>query len=181
MADNNKASVAGIAVGAAALIASAVALMKTQQVKASGIIDYTVALDEASQQLLLAIAQSMESEQGYSQQLVDIISNMSLATVPNTDSIIATRVQVPAVGRTQQLPDIKVPDDMILQIKSWPTNGGMVYVGNSPTTAANINQIWPLLPSEAIGYRVQNASAIYISGTVPGDFVAITVEQRGKS
>ncbi|MDD4985410.1 MAG: hypothetical protein PHQ43_06425 [Dehalococcoidales bacterium] len=182
MAEKDNAGKVGVAVGTTALIASAIALMQKSKVSAAPAdAQYVVALDEATQNLLLAIAQAGQKEEEYSQQLVSVVQNLSLAVVPNTETILATRVQVPAVGRTQQLPDIPVPDDMILQLKGWPTNGGLVYVGNSATTAANINQSWPLLANEAIGYRVKNANAIYISGTAAGDWLAITVEQRGRA
>lgn len=96
----------------------------------------------------------------------------------NTQSIIATRVQIQALNQAYQLPDIPVPNGMALQLKGWPTNGGLIYVGSSAATARNANQAWPLLANEPVGYYVTNAMNLYVSGTAVGDFVGITVERR---
>ena len=192
MAEGNAKSAgkAGIVVGSAALIASAIALAKARGAKAAT--GSEINLDEATMNLLMAMAQSsadmeqllaqaLGGEPGQPGQL-----NLQVAGYPpNTESMTATRVQIAVLGRHYQLSDIAVPDGFILQIKGWPANLGTVYVGNAQGTVTNINQVWPLLPNEAIGYGVKNARELYVAGIAPpagasivGDWVAITVEQR---
>lgn len=177
MAEKEKAGKAGLAVGISvtAAIAAAVALLKSREAKAAppngqGPIDYTVALDNASLELLIAIAQSSED-------IREVVAR-GVAVAPNTEGLISGRVAIAAVNAPYALPDIVVPDDMFIQIKGWPTNAGIIYVAGMRSSATNINQVWPLLANEAIGYRVKNAKAIHISGTVAGDWAVYTVEQR---
>jgi len=180
MAEKN-AGKTGIVLGGAALVASAIALAKQRVALAAP--GGEVTLDEATMNLLIAMAQSSADIE----QLVDqILGSLGGGPVtlqvqgypPNADTGVATRVGIAAVGVPYQLPDIVVPDDMILQLKGWPTNGGLILVGFSRSGCTNPNQVWPLLANEAIGYRVKNAKEISISGTALGDWCAITVEQR---
>jgi len=189
MADNN-AGKAGVVLGGAALVAAAIAIAqkKVQAAPGSGL----VTLDAETMQLLIAMAQtSADIEQLLTQVLVGQPGqpgslNLQVAGYPpNTESITATRVRIAALSTPYKLPDIAVPDGFILQLKGWPANGGTVYVGHSQATVTNINQVWPLLPNEAIGYGVKNAKELYVSGIAPpvgfgavGDWLAITVEQR---
>ncbi len=175
MAEKEKAGKAGLAVGVsvAAAIAAGVALLQSRDVKAAppNGDGYTVALDNVSLELLIAIAQATESTR-------EIFETRGVAVAPNTEGIIAGRVLIVAANTPYQLPDIVIPDDMHLQIKGWPTNAGIIYVAGLRTSATNINQVWPLLANEAVGYRVKNADLIYVSGTVAGDLAVYTVEQR---
>ena len=177
MAEKEKAGKAGLAVGVsvAAAIAAAVALIKGRGAKAAPPngegAEYTVALDNVSLELLIAIAQSTENTRV-------IMETQGLAAVPNADGIISGRVGIVAINTPYALPDIVIPDDMFIQIKGWPTNAGIIFVAGLRTSATNVNQVWPLLANEAIGYRVKNAKAIRVSGTVAGDWAVYTVEQR---
>jgi len=182
---------AGVVLAGAALVASAISLAKNRIAKAAPGENGPVTLDEETMQLLIAMAQtSAEIEQLVAQVLgmepgqPGQLSLQVAGYPPNTESMIATRVQVPVLGRHYRLPDIAVPDDFLLQLKGWPTNLGTLYVGNSQGTVTNINQVWPLLPNEAIGYRVKNARELYVAGIAPpagasviGDWLVITVEQ----
>ena len=183
---------AGVVMGGAALVAAAIALAKKRTVQATPSKNGLVTLDEETMQLLIAMAQTsadiellltqaLGREPGQPGQL-----NLQVAGYPpNTESVIATRVQIAVLGRHYQLPDIAVPDGFVLQLKGWPANLGTIYVGNSQGTVTNINQVWPLLPNEAIGYGVKNAREFYVAGIAPpvgasivGDWVGITVEQQ---
>ncbi len=168
---------AGKVLASAALLSSALALFQSRQAKAAED-GKTLPADAAALELLAAIAQSNVETAQFSAELLEATTDMALAVVPNADTIISTRVLIAAVLRAYNLPDIVVPDDMELQIKGWPTNAGIIYVGYSRATAFNIESAWPLLANEAIGYRIHNADEIWVSGTVAGDLAAITVEQR---
>lgn len=168
--------------GAIMAVTGALALLKTRKAKAAeGPVIGTVSLDDATTALLEAIAQAngetLEAVFNTLEELKGLSVNVR-GYPANTDTIVSGRVAVTAVGTVTQLPDIDIPDDMQLQLKAWPTNAGLIYVGNAQSTAGNINQIWPLIANEGINYRVKNANAIYISGTAVGDWLAYTVEQR---
>jgi hypothetical protein len=97
--------------------------------------------------------------------------------VPNANNIRAMRVPI-TVGIATQLPTLFVPDEMELKIKAGWANGGQIYIGESSQAALNQNQAEPLIRSEFTTYRIKNADALYITGTVAGDFVTIVAEQR---
>jgi hypothetical protein len=42
---------------------------------------------------------------------------------------------------------------------------------------SNVNQSYPLLPSEVVGYQIQNANQLYIAATAAGCFACLTVEK----
>ena len=98
--------------------------------------------------------------------------------VPNASGIISGRLPIAATNTVYHFPSISVPDDMAFAIKAGPANGGLIYVGGSGPDVLSIETSYPLLPNEPITYRVKNAQSIYFSGTVLGDFVHYTVEQR---
>ncbi|MDP2729129.1 MAG: hypothetical protein Q8O55_01445 [Dehalococcoidales bacterium] len=179
-----------LATGSVALIASAIAMAR--KVKAAplnggaggssgGQVGNTLTLDEATMNLLIAIAASGADLQTLVSELLTAVANLHLAVVPNTDTLAAGRLSIGALNQWYQLPDAPVPDGMTLQLKGWPTNGGLIYVSDSEANVTNPNAVWPLLPNEAIGYNVQNLNAIFVSGTVVGDLVCWTFERRRRS
>jgi len=190
--EKGSAGNAGVVMSGVALAAAAIALARSKTVLAAPSENGLVTLDEATMELLVAIAQTSadisqllaQALGGESDQPGQI--NLQVAGYPlNTESMIATRVQIAALGRHYQLPDIAVPDGFTLQLKGWPANLGTIYVGNSQGTVTNINQVWALIPNEAIGYGVKNAKELYVAGIAPpagasivGDWLGITVEQR---
>ena len=192
--EKGNAGKAGVVMSGVALAAAAIALARSKTVLAAPSENGLVTFDEATMELLVAIAQtSADISQLLTQALAlggvsDQPGQINLQVAgypPNTESMTATRVQIVALGRHYQLPDIAVPDGFTLQLKGWPANLGTIYVGNSQGTVTNINQVWALIPNEAIGYGVKNARALYVAGIAPpggasivGDWVAITVEQR---
>lgn len=182
------ASKAGIVLGSAGLVAAAVVLLQKRAALASP--GDAISLDKETTQLLIAMAQTSAEIATWLEQIGGQPGqpgqlNLQVIGYPlNTKTIIAIRVQIAVLNRHYKLPDITVPDGFMLQLKGWPTNGGTVYVGYAEGMVTNINSVWPLLPNEAIGYGVQNAKELYVSGIAPpggagvvGDWVAITVEQ----
>ena len=115
-------------------------------------------------------------------QALNIPGNTFQGWPANTEYITATRLIVPAavagIIPATQLPDVPVPDGMALLLKAGPLNTGIILIGESQAAANNVNQSWPLGASEMVWYYIQNANNIWFSGTVPGDFLYITVERR---
>lgn len=180
----NKAGKAGVVLASAAAVMAAIALAKERVALAAP--NGTITLDNATMQLLIAMAQTGADTTQLVQQILSSIEgqaiNLTVQGYPdNTELIIAHRVQIAALARPYQLPWVVVPDGMALQIKGWPTNGGIIYVGSSRATCVNLNQAWPLLANEAVGYFIKNADKLFISGTAIGDWAVITVEQRRRA
>lgn len=181
MAERNKA---GLVLGTVVAIAAVEAMLASRPVKAApgGI----VSLDEATMNLLIAIAQeigvSTEEVIAELRNIISAVNNISLGgglgIAPNTESITATRVVIGALFTPVQLPDISVPDQMILLIKAWYLNAGIIFVGESALASNSPNSVWSLVPNEFVGYRIQNANALWITGNAIGDSVVVTVEQR---
>lgn len=101
----------------------------------------------------------------------------------NANTITALRVAInPANG--VELPAIIIPSGFAMVIKAWALNPAWLWVGASLGECRNINQAFPLLPSETVTYQVQNANQLYIAGMTPagavtaGCFACLTVEQR---
>lgn len=182
MQEKRNAGGAGLVVGSAAAIMAAIALARDRVAKAApgdntafneALLEILSAMAETNGEILTAIQRfSFGNGDGGPENI--IVQGFP----PNTKTIMATRVQITALNTPIQLPQFIVPDDMELQIKGWPTNAGLIYVSDARANATNVNQVWPLLANEAIGYRIHDSEDIYISGTAIGDFAALTVEQR---
>jgi hypothetical protein len=133
-----------------------------------------VNLDDVNSAKLPALLKALQD--------LNIPGNIFQGWPENTEFITATRLQVPAavggIVPATQLPDVPVPDGMALLLKAGPLNTGIVFIGESQAAANNVNQSWPLGASEMVWYYVKNAINIWFSGTVPGDFLYLTVERR---
>lgn len=103
--------------------------------------------------------------------------------IPNTETTKSMRVQCLAATTPYQLPDIEIPDDMVLVIKNDPRNPAATIIQVAPDAPAslNIDQSWPLVVNESIGYRVKNARSLYVSSNVAATFVDLSVEQRKRN
>lgn len=169
--DGTKVAV-GISTGAA--IVAALAWLKTGKAQAAeGIPDELM-------NLMIAIAGSVEKIDENTLATVAAIKQLALegglGWPPNAQAITSLRVAV-AVNGTQ-LPYIAIPSGMALVIKAWPLNAGWLQVGNSRSECTNVNQSFPLIPSEIVTYYVENADQVWIAGTVAGCFACLTAEQR---
>lgn len=188
MAERDKSSKAAIAIGATAAVAAAIALLsKRAQAASTGV----VSLDEATMNLLIAIAQSIQGLPEDSiealtklEEIKTAIGNLVMGggggIVPNADYTLSMGILLPVAFQAYQLPVIPIPDDMSLAIKSWPFNaaGSLVLVASSATTAINITSAWPLIRNESITYKIKNAHALFVSTTIGGSIVMISAEQR---
>jgi hypothetical protein len=167
MAD--KASKVAAVMSTSAAIAAALALSK--QVKAAtpgGDINIPAEMWD----LIIAMAEDLDEARAALQSLSINVQGWP----PNTEGITALRVAVAVTGT--RLPYIAIPSGMSLVIKAWALNPGWLQVGASPAGCTNINQSFPLIPNEIVGYQIQNAEELYIAGTVAGCFACLTVEQR---
>lgn len=185
MAEKDQTARGALVISTGAAIAAALAFLTRR--KAIAAPAELVSLDEATMNLLIAIAKSSGDtyeKLGEVISAIEGIPGVSISDIkvqgypPNADGIISGRIPMTIVNTPYRMPDVRIPDDFEVQIKGWPTNAGIIYVGGSEPAAVNINQAWPLLANEAIGYRVKNLNQVYVSGTVAGDFAAYTVEQR---
>jgi len=175
MAGDQKAG-AALAISIPAAIAAALALSKKAQAAPPG---GELVLPKEVIDLIIAIAASGDAiEKKLAELAIDV-----KGWPANTDSMTGLRVAInPAAG--MQLPSILVPSGMTLVIKAWALNPAWLFVGPSLGEAGNINQSFPLLPSEVVSYQVENADQIYIAGLTAGGvptagcFACLTVEQR---
>jgi hypothetical protein len=72
-----------------------------------------------------------------------------------------------------------VPEGFLLVIKASPDNaiGGRIYIAPDQAAAVNPNSSYPLVANEAIGYAINDAHDLWVSGDTPGDWVVFTVEK----
>lgn len=181
---------AGVVLGASAAIASAIALARSaRKVQAAPEETPTVVtLAPVIQELLEAIAGGAAASLEAIQRIETAIHGLQFPTVagaigvvPNADFFASGRMNVLALNQARQLPHMEIPDDFEVVLKGWPTNGGIIYVACTAPSAGNINAVWPLIANETIGYRIENLNTVYFTGTVVGDWICWTVEQRGKA
>ncbi len=172
---NDRTAKVAVGVSAAAAIAAAVALSRK-----SGADGGATQLPQELWDLVIAMAGSLENVDTDLDEVISAIKALSLGGglgwPLNTNSIAALRVVIPVTGI--QLPYIAVPSGMSLVIKAWALNPGWLQVGASLAACVNINQSFPLLPNELVGYQVGNADEIWIAATVPGRFACLTAEFR---
>ncbi len=176
MANKHDSARTAAVMSTAAAIAASLAWIRSGQVSAA-----PGGIPTELMELVMAIAQSVNNADQDLDSLIRAVENLTLQAqgwVPNADGIIAGRSDVQALNAARQLPHLVVPDDMEIQLKGWPTNGGTIYVAGSAPAAKSINSLWPLLPNEAIGYRIKNLNEIYFGGTMVGDWIGWTVEAR---
>lgn len=164
-----------------AIIASAIALSKKAKASAA---EHGNRSEAAILELMEAILAVLERSQVVVdplllERLIQALDRGINGYPANTRFITAGRVAIGALNRAYRMPQVPVPEGMQVALKGWHTNAGIIYVGGSDAAAININQSWPLLPSELIWYQVRNLEEIRVSGDTVGDFVAYTVEQRG--
>lgn len=177
MAERDKASQVAIGVSAAAAIAAALAFAR--KAKAVPAPEGAIELPQALWDLIIAIASSIDSVDTDIDTLITELGKLSISVQgwpPNAEGISSLRVAIATAGT--KLPYIAVPSGMSLVIKAWALNPGWLQVGGSLAECTNINQTFPLLPNEVVGYQVQNADQVYIAATVAGCFACLTVEQR---
>jgi hypothetical protein len=176
MAEDRKAGAAALGISIPAVILAAVALSKKAQAAPPGG-EFT--LPKEFIDLIIAIAAESDAINKNIGTVISTLRELSISVQgwpANTDSIAAVRVDItPATGR--QLPDLRIPSGMALVIKAWALNPGWLQIGGSMAECSNVNQSYPLLPSEVVGYQIQNANQLYIAANAAGCFACLTVEK----
>jgi len=173
----------GLAAGAGGLIGAAAAILLARRAEAAPPPVGEVSLDEAAMNLLLAIAESADSIDADTSELINAINRLAAAlgisVLKNPPEITCFRILVPVVNTPVQLPDRQIPYDKEFVIKAIPTNLGLIYVANSRAEALNVNSTYWLLANEAIEYKVENSDRIWINATRAGEGVLCTSEWKG--
>ena len=187
MAEKDKASQAAVAISVGAAIAAAWALLGKRALAApleGGI----VSLDEATMQLIIAIAQASGNID--SNILQALVKLQAIIDKPgagagqgwptNAQGTRTFAVACVLANQAYPVPDMTVPDGMALLIKSSPLNalGSFVRVAKTPAECTNPNSSWPLILNESISYFVKNADAFHISSNVAGSIALFSAEQR---
>ena len=190
MAERNKTSDAAMFVSISAAIAAACALLQKRVEAAPP--GQIVSLDEATMNLLIAIAQASGNIDSNTlnalaklQEIIDKIGvggdggGVIQGWPPNATGIRTLAVQCPLAATAYQVPDMEVPDGMALAIKSSPVNAAasLIYVARTPAECTNPNSSWPLVPNEAITYFVKNTNTFYVSTNIAGSIAIFTAEQ----
>lgn len=181
MAEKDNKAKTGLALAAGGGAGALIALALSKKAEAAPPVG-EVSLDEAAMLLLQAIAESGESVDDNTIELINAINRLAaalgVAVLKNPPQITAFRILVPTVNVPIQLPDRQVPYDMEFVIKALPTNQGVIWVANSRSEALNINSVYQLIANEAIEYRIQNPHQLWLNATRAGEGVVCTVEQR---
>ena len=186
MAEQDKPSKAAIVVSVGAAIAAAFALMQKRALAAPAQI---VGLDEATMNLLIAIAQASDNIDSNTLEalgkLQEIIDKISVGVPgqgwpPNAEGARTFAVLCLLVATAYPVPDMEIPDGMSLAIKASPLNavGSYIFVARTPAECTNPNSAWPLVLNESTTYQVKNANAFFVSTNVAGSIAIFSAEQR---
>lgn len=169
MAEGEKGAIlVGTAAGAGIGTLIGALLSKTKAGQPVDLTDVTSALlaiiDQQGQMLqaLQAIAGSM---------------GMPGGAMANPLSIAAFRIIPAGANVAMQLPNYEIPWDCQIVIKALPGNFGNAFTGRSAADVVNVNSRYLLIQNEGIGYKVKNASAIWVAVAIAGDGFVCTVEQ----
>jgi hypothetical protein len=175
MAEDRKAGAAALGLSIPSIIMAAAALAKKAQAAPGG--EFT--LPKEFIDLIIAIAAETDTINSNIETVISTLRELSISVQgwpSNTDSLSAVRVLIAPVAGLQ-MPDILVPSGMALVIKAWALNPGWLQIGGSLAECANVNQSFPLLPSEVVTYQVQNANQIWIAANAANCFACLTVEK----
>jgi len=187
MAEDKEASKTGVAVGAGALLGTALALFlarKTQAAEPGG----TVSLDDAAMSALLAIAQEatnlgdISSNTNQANTLLNQIAQVlgaPGAAAQNPNGGVAFELRPPAAATPMQFPAYPIPFGMKMVIKARSLNVGTVYVAFGEGDLLNASSRYYLNQNETIEYELDTTSRVYLLVDTANDGVAVTVEQKG--
>lgn len=179
MAEDNKAGVAAV-MSTAAAVAAALAYINSKKAQAAP--GGELVLPDEFVQLIIAIAASAGTIDNSIQEVIQELTKLSINVQGFPANARGTRsfsIVCTVANQAYQGNDMIVPEGMSLLIKSYPTNaiGSLVRVASALSDATNLNSSWPLMPNEAVGYQVQNANEMYVSGTAAGLLVIFSVEK----
>jgi len=120
-------------------------------------------------------------------QLIDTLNNLTIQlggssagddAFANYDNFATGQVICPVLGRAEQLPAIPIPKNKQLIVKALPGNAGWVFVGIRAVEAQNQLVAYPMLPQEAIGLAINDASKVWVTSQNINEGIAFVVEQQ---
>lgn len=178
MAETGKTRVTASGVASAsALAVSILALVKSQKAAAAAE-NGGFTLPPELLELLAAMAIDVETIKN----LIGQGGGTGAGYPPNAKYPLSSRIDLGAALTAVNFQDMEIPDDFVFVVKAYPPPvnpaGSLVYVGRSKSEAQDPYTSYPLMPSETIGYKIENASAIWVSGSIANLSVVWTVEQR---
>jgi hypothetical protein len=172
---------AGLIVGGGAAILAAIALVK----KASAAPGSTFSLDEATRQLLIAIAEAnaalVTGVEAILAKMQQTGGGLSGYPVDNAVTLRSITLVLNAVNVAVHLPSLTVPNDMLIVIKADPGNAafpGVVRIADSQANATDPVHSYPLVTNEFRAVRIKDASNLWVSATVLPASVIVSAEQR---
>ncbi len=173
----------GIAlISTSALIASAFALIKARQASAQPLpLAGELGLDEATMNLLLAIAQASISIEESTALILKGLKNIpgdGIIAKENPENFAAFVVLPTIVNRAIGLPQRHIPWDHALVIKAYHTNAGTMFIAQNAADAQNVNSSYPLIANEAVELKIRNADKVWVTANTLGDSVVCIVEQE---
>jgi hypothetical protein len=190
MAEGKQNATLAFAGGAA--VAAALLAWRTRSAQAA---NGNVVLDKATMDLLAAIAAACGDIDLSMAKLDDILAVLTAGagggggSVPgqgwpaNRPGIRCATMPLAAAATGYQLPVQPVPSGFTVLVKGYPTNAGLIFVGEDLSYVTNIpaggagGSVWPLLPNEGIGFQVDDVSRIWVAAATAGDMVSWAVER----
>ena len=114
--------------------------------------------------------------------ITNLITALSVITgisaVENPTGIISQTKLVPIAGIAVQLPPVRVYPNSEVVIKALRKNVGTIYVADSKIDAEGHSSAYSLVSGEAIGYKVDNLSRLWIDSSISDEGVVWTIERR---
>lgn len=182
MASGNKDTTNMFGAGVAGFSAAAIlALLLSKSASGSQPSEGTVLFkpDEDTWNLLMGILDGIVDGNAK----LDAILMALGGAVKNPSGTISQTILLPFAGTGVNLPPYIIPYDKEIVIKAlndpaFHANIGTIMVGSSKVGSENISSAYPLLPGEAVGYKVRNSDCLWVCPTIAGDGVSWTVEQE---
>jgi hypothetical protein len=94
----------------------------------------------------------------------------------NATAIQTFNVQVTTPNQQVQFTSLTIPDGFPLSVIASPNNSGNILI--APKNGNLQQNIVTLKPGQGVQYKVTTSDALYIVGTVVGDFVILTSEVK---
>jgi hypothetical protein len=86
------------------------------------------------------------------------------------------RIAVSTAGTPVQGPNLAIPNNFQVLIKSLSSNTGTMYLGESSSNASSANG-FPLAPGDFVVLKLTNLNLVWVNSSVNGESVAYAVEQ----
>jgi len=99
-----------------------------------------------------------------------------VTTGVNLNDFNTGQTLIPDPGTAVQLPNIPIPDDILLVIKALPGNAGRVYIGHTAVDAQTPALAYSLGINEHVELKVTNANLVYLDAAIANNGVEIIVE-----